>query len=104
MKTPTFLTDITATIGKTIDGIAMDFGVAIISFTDGTALAIDSDADYDGSVSLSPATPRITDSRWNMAAEDAGLMTHEEWLEAHRKYNTERAEYLRKQADALEGK
>lgn len=103
MKEPKFLARFEEAVGKTIEGISVDFGVGIVAFTDGTALAFDSDVDCDDSVELSVSSePRLTSSKWSMAANDAGLMTHEEWMECNRVCEMERAAELRRRAELIE--
>lgn len=89
--------------GKQVKGCGHDGDRMLIAFTDGTVLALSSQDNGDGSTEIDYEQHEISlVGHWADAAEDAGLISHEEWQEVHRERDAERAERLRKELAALE--
>jgi hypothetical protein len=93
--------------GKTVSGFGHDVDHLLIAFTDGTVLALSTQDNGDGSSEIDYeqwCDIDLLSHRWASAADDAGLITREEWREANRAHAAAKAERLRAELARLEGR
>jgi hypothetical protein len=85
--------------GKEVSGAGFGHNSMLIAFTDGTVLALTADGDCDGpEIDFAQGYEiDLLSKQWASEAREAGLITHEQWADSHKKHEAERIARLERE-------
>lgn len=89
--------------GKTVSGAGYGFDCMLIAFTDGTVLALRAESTYDGAELdfEQDCDIDLLGKRWSSEANEAGLITRDEWLKAEESRKAQQITRLERELNEL---